>query len=202
MKEFLMPLYKELRELEMGLNVKLCDETKTFYFFLILGVCDKPARNEITNMKSANGYFGCLKCLIKGESVPFSNGRHVIYRYEAQINLRNRINYEFDLYNKSNGVLGPCFLNNFTYFQVVESMTIDFMHSICLGVIKNMFNYWFTDQNKKYSMKSKLELLNERFYFYSLIINIYIYVLIYSTFNYTDYSAVVHQIIYSMRRGH
>lgn len=161
MKAFLSPLYKELRELELGMNVKMITESKIFYFFLILGVCDKPARNEITNMKSANGYFGCLKCTIKGESVHFGNGRHIIYRYNAEINLRDKTNYQCHLISKSFGVLGPCFLNNLTYFQVVQSMSIDFMHSICLGVIKNMFNYWFND-HKKYSLKTRLEDLNEK----------------------------------------
>lgn len=164
MKIFIEPLYEKLRSLELGIKIYLPnDEIKKYYFYLLLGVCDKPARNEITNMKSSNGFYGCLKCLIPGETVKYGNGSHLIYRYDQHINLRNTINYQIDLLNTSHGVLGPCFLNNFKYFQVVESLTIDYMHSICLGVIKNMFYYWFSENNKKYSLKSKLKQLNARF---------------------------------------
>ena len=42
-----------------------------------------------------------------------------------------------------NGVKGTCSLNRLKYFCPIRSTAIDYMHTLCEGVIKDMFNYWF-----------------------------------------------------------
>ena len=62
----LMPIVKQLKELEYGVLIKQQNHCeKILRFFLLFGVFDKPARASITNCKLCTGYFGC-KCLQEG----------------------------------------------------------------------------------------------------------------------------------------
>ena len=159
---FLYPIIKELRELEIGQEFN-----QVWYrFFLLFMVADKPARAMILNMKLSSSYYGCLKCEIEGESVAFGNGQHIIFKSNDN-NMRNRENYFHNLNlaiskNKPvKGVKGKCLLSILKYFHPISSSMIDFMHSIFLGVCKLLFYYWFTaPTTNSYSLKSKLNELN------------------------------------------
>ena len=45
--------------------------------------------------------------------------------------------------NPVNGVKGPCPLKKLKFFCPIRSSVIDYMHSVCEGVIKKFFEYWF-----------------------------------------------------------
>lgn len=59
----------QLKRLEYGLNLR----NRNLKFFLTAAVFDKPARAAVLNMVNSNGYFGCLKCLQKGERIQKQN---------------------------------------------------------------------------------------------------------------------------------
>ena len=95
--------------------------------------------------------------LDKGEKVDkneanLQRGQSHVYPYnfgDPQGPKRTVENYtsdlkEFTLHNKEkNGVKGICTLSKLKYFCPIRSTCIDYMHSLCEGVIKNFFNYWF-----------------------------------------------------------
>jgi hypothetical protein len=60
---FLSPIVAELKSLEYGIHVEFKNGFQMFTkLFLINSVFDKPARAAILNMKTCNGFDGCLKC--------------------------------------------------------------------------------------------------------------------------------------------
>jgi len=164
--EFLLPIVKELVELELGILI----EKAWFKFFLLFVVADKPARALLLNMKLASSFYGCLKCEIKGVSVPYGRGTHVIFKDEKkEATIRNKINYKANLdsslkFSKEyKGIKGNCLLNKLKYFCPVVSCNIDLMHSIYLGVCKMLFFYWFSaSATSTYSLKLKLIELNNK----------------------------------------
>jgi hypothetical protein len=73
-KHFLKPIIHELSLLEQGCLIKLNNKRYLFNFFVTHGVFDKPARAAILNIKSCTGFYGCLKCMQKGEGVKTKKG--------------------------------------------------------------------------------------------------------------------------------
>lgn len=67
---FLSPIVPDIKSLEFGLQVEFKNKEITRKkFYLISSVFDKPARAEILNMQSYNGFYGCLKCYQTGETL-------------------------------------------------------------------------------------------------------------------------------------
>jgi hypothetical protein len=132
-------------------------------------VADKPARALLLNMKLASSYYGCLKCDIKGESVVYGNGKHIIFNNNIISIDRTKENYQINVRTSnqtkkpSKGVKGRCLLSVLKYFEPIRCTNIDLMHSIYLGVCKMLFFYWFfAPMANKYSLKTKLNELNKK----------------------------------------
>lgn len=157
-----MPIRKELSDLELGFRIN----NSWYQFYVLHSIFDKPARSMMINMVASNGYYGCIKCKQQGESINFNHGYHMVFKFDAaRIDelIRTRDNYKDDLRLTRHGVKGDCIFNSLTYFNPVVSTNIDVMHSIFLGLIKNMFSYWFDHPaTKKYSLRSMLDNLNEK----------------------------------------
>ncbi|KAK0062244.1 transposase domain-containing protein [Biomphalaria pfeifferi] len=96
-------------------------------------VCDAPARAYIKQIKGHGGYYGCEKCKHKGKWY----GR-IVY---PDVNASKRTDREFDLqtdkeYHQGFSPLGALNVNMVTQFP------LDYMHMVCLGVMKRMLMYW------------------------------------------------------------
>jgi len=122
-------------------------------------------------MKSSSGISGCLKCLHKGQSVPYGNGHHVIYSPYIILwkPLRNKKNYLQHLAKTNSskkifeGVKGNCLLSKLKFYDIIRSSNIDMMHSIFLGVMKTLFKYWFSSTlDRPYCLKSSIDLINKK----------------------------------------
>ncbi|KER26576.1 hypothetical protein T265_06219 [Opisthorchis viverrini] len=89
-------------------------------------ICDKPARSFVTRMRAHNSYYGCDKCCIKGQyfqtKITFPYGQHV---------LRTDNSIRRDTRNS----LSPFFTLPIDF---VHCFPIDYMHSICLGVVRRL----------------------------------------------------------------
>jgi hypothetical protein len=151
---FFKIISNELETLESGIRV----ENEWLKFYLLISIYDKPAKATMLNMKGSTGYFGCTQCEIEGESIQFQNGNHLIFKYTSKANLRTEQSYKDSLANLNNGVLGECILSKLRFYHPIKSNQIDVMHSICLGICKLFFVYWFNScLVKSYCLKNHMD---------------------------------------------
>ncbi|CAF0945445.1 unnamed protein product [Brachionus calyciflorus] len=168
----LSSITRDLKKLEIGINIGKT-EFKNIKFFLTSLVCDKPARGSVLNMVNTSGSFGCLKCLQPGkrektkrggtvQTYPFNknnpNGpKRTIQSYDIHLDIVLRIS------KTKFGIKDECILSELKYFHPIRNTLIDGMHSISLGVIKILFNYWFDKPfSMDYSLKNKMSIIDER----------------------------------------
>lgn len=68
------PIIEELRELQIGIDVRINNVIKNVKCFTIMAVFDKPARAGILNIVNSTGFNSCLKCNQYGENAEGPNG--------------------------------------------------------------------------------------------------------------------------------
>ena len=97
-------------------------------------VCDASARSFITCTKGHSGYFGCPKCTVEGDYL----GRMSFPEVDAPL----RSNESFRGRHQSEHHLGYSPLEDILDFDIVQQIPLDYMHLVCLGVVKKMINLW------------------------------------------------------------
>jgi hypothetical protein len=101
----------------------------------ILFICDAPARSMIKCVKGHCGYFACERCEIEGEHLG-----HMVFdeinatlrtdeRFRSQANKRHHVN------------VSPL---EALPIDMVSDFILDYMHLICLGVIRRVIKYWLS----------------------------------------------------------
>ena len=96
-------------------------------------ICDAPARAFITRTKGHAGYFGCSKCIQEGEwknCVVFPECNNALRTDESFCN-KKQIEYH----------LGTSVLEKLQ-IGMISQIVLDYMHSICLGVMKRILSLW------------------------------------------------------------
>ena len=67
----MLPIVRTLLQLELGIKLHVnSKDTDDIKFYLINAVFDKPARASVLKMIASNGFYGCLKCTQRGETLP------------------------------------------------------------------------------------------------------------------------------------
>lgn len=167
MCEFFKPFAEEMAELSTK-GFLMNDE----YFQPIVthAVFDLPARASFQRIKQYNGYYACGYCLHPGEAT--SVGTRYTYRaekiemrtHEGMIKALNNVNrHRNDVNFTDNGVYGISPAIAFEHFDLVDSMGIDYMHCVTIGVMKKFFDFWWnTPDHGSYLCKEKKHLLNKR----------------------------------------
>lgn len=96
--------------------------------------CDTPARAFIKGTKAHNSYRGCDKCEAKGV---YCNRRMTFLSINST--LRNDVDFCNLKYGDYHKVVSPlCELN----IGMVSGFPIDYMHSVCLGVMRKLLFLW------------------------------------------------------------
>ncbi|KAK3085488.1 hypothetical protein FSP39_004118 [Pinctada imbricata] len=165
MWSFLRPLFDELKHLESNGHQfsDYADQSFISKSILLTCTCDLPARAIVYNCNQFNGEYSCWYCLQRGETYHHNTGGishifplqktdpkgpprtkdSVIKDVEtAVINIRNRITR-----STVNGHKGKFWFLYLSYFDPIHSCVIDYMHGICLGIMKQLLTLWF---DKKY----------------------------------------------------
>jgi hypothetical protein len=162
MKEFLeLCVLNDLLKLHEG--VKIFDEMSNVTFHIRISLvcvsCDKVARCVIQNSIQFNGEFGCSYCEQKGKQHKLSTGGSVrVYPFLENNFDESRRTHDKNLqYGQMaeriskgkqqkvvRGVKGVSFLYKVPNFDCVWDVPIDYMHCVCLGVIKSLFNLWLS----------------------------------------------------------
>eukprot|EP00733_Pompholyxophrys_punicea_P000780 Pompholyxophrys_punicea_v1_NODE_282_length_2394_cov_66.752458.p2 type:complete len:156 gc:universal NODE_282_length_2394_cov_66.752458:1402-935(-) len=128
---------------------------------------DLPARAVVLNCKQYNGDYGCGFCYDKG--CPKSTGKGHVYPFTKGWYARTHESWIDDIFDalrekgscnvriafltcllmQLQGVKGPTRLMNFPGLNLVRGVPVDYMHSVCLGVVKYILRLWFESCNHK-----------------------------------------------------
>lgn len=148
MNRFFLPLVSDMCELySSGLLVDIYGESRMFQPCIVNCVADLPAKHAMTHFKLYNSYYGCLVCYSKGELV----GRNVRYTFEATPakirTMEETLRYMKNPYEVK-GVQNASAMVALPEFDLINGFTIDYMHCICMGIVKKIVSIWLDKKNK------------------------------------------------------
>jgi hypothetical protein len=128
--EFMADFVKEASELlKDGITVDNVTTVVKIHCF----VCDAPARAYVKGIKSHSGYSACEKCTVSGDydgKVIFLPGTYPL-----------RTDDSFNAMIDDEHHIGPCPLNPLP-MGFVSQFGLDYMHLVCLGVMRRFLLYW------------------------------------------------------------
>ncbi|CAG9812980.1 unnamed protein product [Phaedon cochleariae] len=125
--------------------------------FKIIGlICDAPAKSFVLNTVGHAGYFSCTKCIQKGE---YLKGRTCF----PQTKCRKRTNSSFRLKLQKEHHVGTSILENIPEFDMVSNVPVEYMHLMCLGVMKKLLvNMWVYGRPPNKFRPVVIETINNR----------------------------------------
>lgn len=136
--EFLEHSVREFQKLsETGLVV----DGKHFDVILSFIVCDAPAKAFVKGTKLCTGFFGCDKCDQKGERfVDEKGGGRIIYSQVDGLHFRSDQSFRQRLQPQHHISTTP--LESLTTLDMVTQFPVDYMHQVCLGVMRKFLLLW------------------------------------------------------------
>lgn len=151
---FLRLLISDLEGLRnKSFTVNNCDYTFSFGGPII---CDTPARCDVKDIKGHSGYCSCDKCIAHGAHIgkihfPFHekiNGQYAFNLLRTNENFRDR---SFPQHHRS--VFSTSAFEEIPDVDMVLDFVIDYMHMMCLGVMKKLLYTWLiTTSDKRLSL--------------------------------------------------
>jgi len=102
--------------------------------------CDTPAKSFILKIKGHSGFSSYTRCCIEGEYInsrvcfPYSCTKSKERTHEAYLSGLDE-DYHISTESKSNLIQLP-------NFDIVKSFPLDYMHLVCLGVMKKLLLLW------------------------------------------------------------
>lgn len=133
--DFLLELVNELKELSInGINLHTGKKN-----VLVQAICcDTPAKSYVLKIKGHTGFFSCTRCNIEGmyfenRGVYFPNTNFVKRTHEGFL---NRVDEDYQIFDKIS------ILTEIPRIDMVDSFPVDYMHSVCLGVVKKIISLW------------------------------------------------------------
>lgn len=99
-------------------------------------IADAPAKSFVSYTKGHTGFFSCTKCIQKGV---FVKNRTCF----PQLNSKKRTDKDFRRKNNIQHHTGTSALENIPNFNMITDIPLEYMHLICLGVMKKLLvNIW------------------------------------------------------------
>lgn len=99
-------------------------------------VCDAPAKKDLLGIKGHGGYFSCTKCTVRGSTVSHK-------RVFTDLDCTARTHEDFINWTDSNYRLRNTALIRIPEINFVNSIVLDPMHLIYLGVMRTMLTTWY-----------------------------------------------------------
>lgn len=100
-------------------------------------ICDRPARAFLKCIKNHGAYWACERCTVRGERVE----RRTIYPIDGTVDERTDDSFRNQTNAEHHTGFSPL-LDITPPINLVVSFVIDFMHLLCLGVMKKLLMYW------------------------------------------------------------
>ncbi|XP_032689875.1 uncharacterized protein LOC116853111 isoform X3 [Odontomachus brunneus] len=97
-------------------------------------VCDAPAKSFILQCRGHTGYNSCTKCTVEGV---FKQNRICFPEINAPKRTDEGYRMQDDSYHMSYSVI-----EQIPGLDCVKDIVLDYMHLICLGVTRKLFNLW------------------------------------------------------------
>jgi len=145
----LMFLQQAVDELKSLMDAGLCINGNKLKCIPVMCVCDAVARAMVKCVKQYSGYYGCDKCAQKGEYV----GRMTYPECNAL--LRNDSSFRSFANSQHHVGVSPfCSLA----VDMIAFFPVDYMHQVCLGVMKRLLLCWTVgDKKSKLSCSQKAQ---------------------------------------------
>lgn len=144
--EYLQEFVEECKDL---VNNGLWVTNKNISIKILNIICDAPAKSYIKKTKGHGGYSSCSKCKQKGI---YENNRMTFPEIECELRtdeeLINRLDEEHQPENENTILL------QIPNFGLVSSFPLDYMHLVCVGVVKKIILFWVNGQPQKLNKQS------------------------------------------------
>lgn len=155
MLTFLNPLVEKLNTFyDSGIQVPgSADGDITVRCMLFVATVDLPARAALMNMKQYNGKCACHLCKTEGTSY----GQHNLHRCWPYEENHEKRTHQDQIYFATKatqkqpvmGVKGHSIFAKLQYpFDLIRSFAIDWMHCVCLGVVKYIMQLQLSEGNR------------------------------------------------------
>lgn len=144
LKDYLSDFVAELLELQQsGFEYN----GKKYKIEICSFVCDAPARQFLKNIKSHNGYFACEKCVTEGEH----DGTRMSFP-ETNASLRTDESFQAMTDDAHHQGLSPL---SDLLVGMVSQFPLDYMHLVCLGVMKRLIGLWMNSKASAVRLSSR-----------------------------------------------
>jgi len=118
----------------------ICIKNKTYNFSVYTLCCDAPAKSFVLQIKGHSGFFSCTRCEVEGEYL----SNRICFPYNSPLNRpQNRTHQNYLLQSKEEHHVGDVsIISTLPNFNVVTSFSLDYMHLVCLGVVRKLMLLW------------------------------------------------------------
>lgn len=145
---YLKNFVEECNELAVdGIKINEVD----FEFKIKYAVFDLPAKSFVLNIAGHNGLEPCMRCNVKGETLLRRKSFAVKEKLLKCLKPRNARDFRENRYSHLQKGSSP--ISELLWFDPVNFVVIDYMHQICLGIVKNMIKLWLNRKDKIYKNK-------------------------------------------------
>lgn len=109
-------------------------------------ICDTPARCLVLGVSFYNGYYGCAKCEVEG-----SWRKNKIVFLEEDCPLRTNDTFRDRLQPEHHREYSPF---EKLKINMIENFPLDYMHLVCLGIMKLLLKTWFRSKKALFSARA------------------------------------------------
>ncbi|XP_062507747.1 uncharacterized protein LOC134184148 [Corticium candelabrum] len=135
---------------------------------LVLVTRDLPARAMLLCMKNFNGIAVCCYCYHPGMTIG-DDHLHQYWPYDGTLERRRHESMKQDVITATATnsacrgmlpVVSP--LIAAPGFNMVDNVAIDYMHVVCLGIVRALLDMWLTQRSESYFIDDKVVFLDRR----------------------------------------
>jgi len=149
-EEFLNPFITELLNL-LNSGITLSND-KIFKIKINQIICDAPAKAFLLNVKGHNSRFGCNTCSEEGS---YLENRMAFVGVNAPLRTDNSFRIKSDdEYHKGISPLERLPID------IIQTVCLDYMHVVCLGVMKRLLKFWVLGSQPVRMLKTNLDQCN------------------------------------------